>query len=121
MSLTARSGAETVIVEMIFLHDVFDIARTSTHLILGRTQEDLMAESAKPRLVGFNHVAIEVGDIDEALAFYGRLFGFELRGKERAPWRSSISATSSSRCRRAGASPPTMGGISALSSTIRRR
>ena len=33
------------------------------------------------RLVGINHVALEVGDIDEALAFYGRLFGFELRGR----------------------------------------
>ena len=25
----------------------------------------------KARAVGFNHVALEVGDIDEALAFYG--------------------------------------------------
>ena len=33
------------------------------------------------RLVGINHVALEVGDIDEALAFYGRLFEFELRGR----------------------------------------
>ena len=33
-----------------------------------------------PRLVGINHVAIEVGDIDEALAFYGALFELELRG-----------------------------------------
>jgi len=40
-----------------------------------------MAEFARPRVVGFNHVALEVGDIDEALAFYGRLFRFELRGK----------------------------------------
>lgn len=40
-----------------------------------------MAVSAKPRVVGFNHIALEVGDIDEALAFYGRLFRFELRGK----------------------------------------
>ena len=40
-----------------------------------------MAASSKPRVVGFNHIAIEVGDIDEALAFYGRLFRFELRGK----------------------------------------
>ena len=40
-----------------------------------------MAEFTKPRIVGFNHVALEVGDIDEALAFYGRLFRFELRGK----------------------------------------
>jgi len=40
-----------------------------------------MADHKKPRLVGLNHIALEVGDIDGALAFYGRLFAFELRGK----------------------------------------
>jgi predicted enzyme related to lactoylglutathione lyase len=40
-----------------------------------------MPEAKKARAVGFNDVAIEVGDIEEALAFYGRLFDFELRGK----------------------------------------
>jgi lactoylglutathione lyase len=40
-----------------------------------------MTEYARPRAIGFNHVALEVGDIEEALAFYGRLFRFELRGK----------------------------------------
>jgi lactoylglutathione lyase len=40
-----------------------------------------MAEFARPRVIGFNHIALEVGDIEEALAFYGRLFRFELRGK----------------------------------------
>ena len=40
-----------------------------------------MAESRKARAVGFNHVALEVGDIEEALAFYGRLFTFEMRSK----------------------------------------
>jgi lactoylglutathione lyase len=40
-----------------------------------------MAAASKPRLVGFNHVALEVGDIDAALAFYRRLFDFELRSK----------------------------------------
>jgi lactoylglutathione lyase len=40
-----------------------------------------MTGSARPRVVGLNHVALEVGDIEEALAFYGRLFAFELRGK----------------------------------------
>lgn len=40
-----------------------------------------MTGSPKPRLVGFNHVAIEVGDIDEALEFYGKLFEFELRDR----------------------------------------
>jgi lactoylglutathione lyase len=43
--------------------------------------EVTMSERKKARVVGFNHVALEVGDIDEALAFYGRLFDFELRGK----------------------------------------
>jgi catechol 2,3-dioxygenase-like lactoylglutathione lyase family enzyme len=33
------------------------------------------------RLVGINHVALEVGDIEAALALYGRLFSFELRGR----------------------------------------
>ena len=40
-----------------------------------------MAEGKKPRLVGINHVAIEVGDIDEALEWYARIFDFTLRGK----------------------------------------
>ena len=40
-----------------------------------------MADGKKPRLVGINHVAIEVGDIDEALEWYGRIFDFNLRGK----------------------------------------
>ena len=43
-----------------------------------------MREPTKPRVVGFNHIALEVGDIEEALAFYGRLFAFELRGKSDA-------------------------------------
>ncbi len=35
-----------------------------------------------PRLVGINHVAVEVGDIDEALAFLGRIFDdVRLRGR----------------------------------------
>jgi catechol 2,3-dioxygenase-like lactoylglutathione lyase family enzyme len=33
------------------------------------------------RLVGINHVALEVGDLDEALSWYGRLFELELRGR----------------------------------------
>jgi catechol 2,3-dioxygenase-like lactoylglutathione lyase family enzyme len=35
----------------------------------------------KARLVGINHVALEVGEVDEALEFYGRIFDFELRGR----------------------------------------
>ena len=33
------------------------------------------------RAVGINHVALEVGDLDEALAFYGRIFDMSLRGR----------------------------------------
>ena len=40
-----------------------------------------MDDASKPRLVGINHVAIEVGDIDEALAWYAQIFDFTLRGK----------------------------------------
>ena len=39
-----------------------------------------MSEANKPRLVGINHVAIEVGDIAAALEFYGKIFDFTLRG-----------------------------------------
>jgi predicted enzyme related to lactoylglutathione lyase len=35
----------------------------------------------KPRLVGMNHVALEVGDLDEALAFYERIFDVTLRSR----------------------------------------
>jgi catechol 2,3-dioxygenase-like lactoylglutathione lyase family enzyme len=38
-------------------------------------------DAAKPRMVGINHVAIEVGDIDAALAFYGAIFQYTLRGR----------------------------------------
>jgi len=42
-----------------------------------------MVSITKPRAIGFNHVALEVGDIEEALAFYGRIFDFQLRGKSK--------------------------------------
>jgi len=42
-----------------------------------------MAQDKKARAVGVNHIALEVGDIEEALAFYGRLFDFKLRGKSK--------------------------------------
>jgi catechol 2,3-dioxygenase-like lactoylglutathione lyase family enzyme len=35
----------------------------------------------RPRLVGINHIALEVGNLDEALDFYGRIFEIELRGR----------------------------------------
>jgi catechol 2,3-dioxygenase-like lactoylglutathione lyase family enzyme len=37
-----------------------------------------------PRLLGMNHIALEVDDIDEALAFWESIFGpLELRGRGR--------------------------------------
>ncbi len=33
------------------------------------------------RAIGINHVALEVGDVGEALEFYGRFLDFELRGR----------------------------------------
>jgi lactoylglutathione lyase len=36
---------------------------------------------ARPRLVGINHIALEVGSIDEALDFYGRIFDFKVESR----------------------------------------
>ena len=41
-----------------------------------------MPERKKARAVGFNHIALEVGDIEKALSFYSRIFEFELRGRD---------------------------------------
>ena len=41
-----------------------------------RREHEVMA-----RLVGINHIALEVGDLDEALRWYGQFFEFELRGR----------------------------------------
>src|SRR5947207_13374981 len=40
-----------------------------------------MSNEKKARAIRFNHVALEVGDIDEALAFYAKLFDFKLRSR----------------------------------------
>jgi len=40
-----------------------------------------MAAPEKARAIGINHVALEVGDIDEALEFYGAWLDFELRSR----------------------------------------
>jgi len=37
--------------------------------------------SKKTKALGINHVVLEVGDVDEALAFYGAIFDFTLRGR----------------------------------------
>ncbi|MBT6883721.1 MAG: VOC family protein [Rhodospirillaceae bacterium] len=40
-----------------------------------------MTAQKKARAVGFNHVALEVGNLDEALEFYGGFVDFELRSR----------------------------------------
>jgi lactoylglutathione lyase len=35
----------------------------------------------KAKLVGINHVALEVGSVEDALEFYGRIFDLTLRGR----------------------------------------
>lgn len=42
-----------------------------------------MTTTDKPRLVGINHIALEVGDVQAALDFYGAIFAFSLRGENR--------------------------------------
>jgi predicted enzyme related to lactoylglutathione lyase len=37
--------------------------------------------AAKARMIGMNHVALEVGDLDAALDFYGSVFELTLRGR----------------------------------------
>lgn len=39
------------------------------------------SDTSRARLVGINHIALEVGEIDAALEFYGELFEFDLRGR----------------------------------------
>ena len=48
-------------------------------IILGNTnKENSVMSDNRLRAIGINHVALEVGDIDEALEFYGKLFDVDL-------------------------------------------
>ena len=38
-------------------------------------------DARRAKAVGLNHIALEVGDVEAALRFYGRIFDFTLRGK----------------------------------------
>ena len=46
-----------------------------------QTPSDEIAAKPKARALGINHIVLEVGDLDEALEFYGKLFDFNLRGR----------------------------------------
>lgn len=50
---------------------------------MGREDVRPSPDERRPRLVGINHVAIEVGDVDAALEFYSRIFEVTLRGRMR--------------------------------------
>ena len=39
------------------------------------------SEGRRARLIGLNHIALEVGDVEEALVFYRRIFDVRLRGR----------------------------------------
>ena len=79
-----------------------------------------MSAAKRARAVGFNHVAIEVGDIDAALAFYSRLFEFELRSKSDSMAFIDLGDQFLA-LQRVAPSPPTMGAILALSSMTEKR
>src|SRR5918992_1044238 len=56
--------------------------RTAARGVRARSQPRAEAyASTMARMVGLNHVALEVGDVDEAVEFYGRIFATELRGR----------------------------------------
>ena len=43
--------------------------------------KDRNHSAPRARAVGINHIALEVGDIDEALDFYGRFLEFDIRSR----------------------------------------
>jgi lactoylglutathione lyase len=61
------------------------IARTAEPAYAPARQNAVVAsegdKGGNPRLIGMNHIALEVGDLDAALEWYGRIFDFELRGR----------------------------------------
>jgi 4-hydroxyphenylpyruvate dioxygenase-like putative hemolysin len=81
-------------------------------------KESYAVTKRKAKAVGINHVALEVDDIDAALAFYGRFLDFELRHRSNTIV-SSISAINSSISPEAESNDRIMPVISASRSTIR--
>jgi catechol 2,3-dioxygenase-like lactoylglutathione lyase family enzyme len=78
-----------------------------------------MPKIGKARALGLNHIALEVGDIEEALTFYGRLFEFKLRGKSEHAAFIDLGDQFLA-FRRVASSPVTMGVTSGWWSTTRR-
>jgi lactoylglutathione lyase len=63
---------------------------TRSSLSASRTSSSPTPEHVAPRRarpIGINHIAIEVGNLEEALAFYGRILDLRLREHESdEPW-----------------------------------
>ena len=57
------------------------ILRAAAAGLGSRSAEHVRFVAVTARLVGINHVALEVDDVDEALEWYRRIFAFELRGR----------------------------------------
>ena len=72
------------------------------------------------RLIGINHVALEVGDVDEALDWYGGFFEFELRGRIGSSMAFIDMGDQFMRWQRGEASPRTRHGTSGSWSMTRR-
>ena len=48
-----------------------------------RSQKKGQKGIKKAHIIGMNHIALEVDDVDEALDFYGNIFEFRLRGRHK--------------------------------------
>ncbi|MDC0033923.1 VOC family protein [Alphaproteobacteria bacterium] len=50
-------------------------------MVTTQGEPDAVLGKTRAKALGINHVVLEVGDLDEALNFYGKLFDFSLRGR----------------------------------------
>jgi catechol 2,3-dioxygenase-like lactoylglutathione lyase family enzyme len=48
---------------------------------MAQVAKKIEPDTRKARMIGINHVAIEVDDVEDALEFYGSIFDFTLRGR----------------------------------------
>jgi lactoylglutathione lyase len=78
-----------------------------------------MPKTSKARAIGLNHIALEVGDIEEALAFYGACLNSRYAARA-STLPSSIWALHFLLFRKAVSSPATMVGTSGWWSMTKR-
>src|SRR5918992_3628902 len=53
----------------------------TSRIVARSVQANLPPMEERARALGINHVALEVDDVNEALAFYSSIFDFTLRGR----------------------------------------